>query len=64
MRTTLRVAEWLEWMHSTSTLARVRLGDRSADFDRDMTALFERLGISAFDFDVQGRIVWGRPVAM
>lgn len=62
-KTTLTVAEWLEWMHSTSTLARVRLGDRAAAFDRDITALFARLGISVFDFTIQGRVVWGKPVA-
>ena len=63
-RVVLAVTDWLEWMHSTSTLARVRLGDRAADFDRDMTALFARLGVSEFEFAVQGRIVWGRPVAI
>lgn len=61
-KTTLTVSDWLEWMHSTSTLARVRLGDRAAAFDRDIRALFDRLGVSAFQFDIQGRVVWGRPV--
>lgn len=59
----LPVADWLERMHSTSTLARARLGDRAADFDQDMTALFARLGLSQLEFAVQGGIVWGRPVA-
>jgi SAM-dependent methyltransferase len=61
-RVTLTVADWLEWMHSTSTLARVRLGERSAAFDADMRALFAGLGTSVFEFDIKGRIVWGRPV--
>jgi hypothetical protein len=50
-------------MHSTSTLARVRLGDRAARFDADIRALFARLRLSAFAFEIQGRVVWGRPVA-
>jgi ubiquinone/menaquinone biosynthesis C-methylase UbiE len=62
-KTTLTVSEWLEWMHSTSTLARVRLGDRAARFDADIRALFARLRLSAFAFEIQGRVVWGRPVA-
>lgn len=61
-RTTLSVSDWLEWMHSTSTLARVRLGDRAARFDADLRALFDRLGLTKFEFDVQGRVSWGRPV--
>jgi trans-aconitate methyltransferase len=63
IKTTRTVAEWLEWMHSTSTLARARLGDRSAAFDEDIRALFAGLGLTEFQFEIQGRIVWGRPVA-
>jgi SAM-dependent methyltransferase len=63
IKTTRTVAEWLEWMHSTSTLARVRLGDRSTAFDSDIRALVARLGLSEFEFEVQARVVWGRPVA-
>ena len=61
VKTTLTVPAWLEWMHSTSTLARVRLGDRAPAFDADMRALFDRLAIARFEFAVQGRVVWGRP---
>ena len=61
-KTTLTVSDWLEWMHSTSTLARVRLGDRAARFDADLRALFDRLGLTTFEFEIQGRVVWGRPV--
>jgi SAM-dependent methyltransferase len=63
IKTTRTVTEWVEWMHSTSTLARVRLGDRSAAFDADIRALFARLGLTEFEFEIQGRVVWGRPVA-
>jgi SAM-dependent methyltransferase len=61
-KTTLTVSDWLEWMHSTSTLARVRLGDRAAQFDADLRALFDRLGLTRFEFEIKGRVVWGRPV--
>ena len=63
IRTSLSVSDWLEWMHSTSTLARVRLGDRAPGFDADIRALFAGLGLTTFEFAVQGRVVWGRPVA-
>jgi len=63
IKTTLTVADWLEWMHSTSTLARVRLGDRSDAFDADIRALFAGLGLAEFEFEIQGRVVWGRPVS-
>lgn len=63
IKTTRSVAEWLEWMHSTSTLARVRLGDRSDAFDAEIRALFAGLGLSEFEFEIQGRVAWGRPVA-
>jgi SAM-dependent methyltransferase len=62
VKTTLTVPEWLEWMHSTSRLARVRLGDRAPGFDADIRALFAGLGLSEFEFEIQGRVVWGRPV--
>lgn len=56
------VDEYLEFLHSTSTLARVRLGDRAEPFDGDMRALFDRLGVSVLEFAVTGIVAYGRPV--
>lgn len=50
-------------LHSTSTLARVRLGDRAQDFDTDIRAVFARYGLERLRFDVIGVITWGRPTS-
>lgn len=55
------VDEHLEFLHSTSTLARVRLGNRTAAFDADVRALFATRGVSSIERQVQGVVVWGRP---
>ena len=57
------VDEYLEFLHSTSTLARVRLGDRADRFDADVRDLFARNGMSSIERQVVGVVVWGRPVA-
>jgi SAM-dependent methyltransferase len=57
------VEEYLEYLHSTSTLARVRLGDRADRFDADVRDLFARHGMSFIERQVVGVVVWGRPVA-
>lgn len=57
------VDEYLEFLHSTSTLARVRLGARADRFDADMRELFGRLGVSVLEFAVTGVVIYGRPVA-
>lgn len=55
------VDDYLEMLHSTSTLARVRLGDRSARFDEQIRAVFARHGLEHIRVDVVGVVVWGRP---
>lgn len=55
------VEDHLEFLHSTSTLARIRLGDRSAAFDADLRAVFARHGIETVRFGVVGLVIWGRP---
>lgn len=55
------VDEYVEFLHSTSTLARVRLGARSAAFDEKVRAIFARHGIERLRYDVVGFVAWGRP---
>ncbi len=55
--------EYLEFLHSTSTLARVRLGDRATQFDADVRALFARHGMTAIEREYWAVVIWGRPVA-
>ncbi|MEP7003816.1 MAG: class I SAM-dependent methyltransferase [Chloroflexota bacterium] len=57
------VDEYLEFLHSTSTLARIRLGPRTDRFDDDMRELFNRLGVSVLEFAVTGVVIYGQPVA-
>ena len=57
------VEEYIEFLHSTSTLARVRLGDRAARFDVEVRDLFARHRMSFIERQVVGVVVWGRPVA-
>jgi SAM-dependent methyltransferase len=57
------VDEYLEFLHSTSTLARVRLGARAAAFDAEVRALFARHGLTAIERAYAGVVIWGRPVA-
>ena len=56
------VEEYLEFLHSTSTLARVRLGDRADRFDADVRDLFARNGMSSIERQVVGVVVWGKVV--
>jgi SAM-dependent methyltransferase len=55
------VDEYLGMLRSTSTLNDAELGARSADFDRDMRAVFARHGIDRVRYDVVGEVAWGRP---
>jgi len=43
------LGEYLEFLHSTSTLARIRLGSRAQAFDADVRALFQRHGMTDID---------------
>jgi len=56
------VEEYLEFLHSTSALARVRIGDRAGRFDADVRELFARHGMPSIERQVVGVVVWGRPV--
>ncbi|MEA2660540.1 MAG: hypothetical protein QOH08_112 [Chloroflexota bacterium] len=55
------VDEYLEYLHSTSTLARTRLGERTATFDAEIREVFARRGITVVDQEVVGLVAWGRP---
>lgn len=55
------VDDYLEYLHSTSTLARSRLGDRAAAFDTEIRAVFDGEGITEFEQQVVGQVAWGRP---
>lgn len=55
------VDDYLEMLHSTSTLARVRLGGRASRFDADVRAVFARHGLDPVQFDVVGVVISGRP---
>lgn len=54
---------YLEFLHSTSTLARVRLGARTGAFDDDVRALFARYGMTHIEREYAASVIWGRPVA-
>lgn len=55
------VDEYLAMLHSTSTLARVRLGDRAARFDSEVRAIFAGHRLDQVRFGVVGVVAWGRP---
>ena len=55
------VDEYLEYLHSTSTLARTRLGERAAAFDAEIRAVFAGRGMAVLDQEVVGLVAWGRP---
>jgi SAM-dependent methyltransferase len=57
------VEEYLEFLHSTSEFARVRLGERAARFDEEVRDLIARKGLASVERQVVGVVVWGRPVA-
>jgi SAM-dependent methyltransferase len=55
------VDDYIEMLHSTSTLARVRLGDRAARFDAEAHAVFAGYGLDHLRYGVVGVVIWGRP---
>src|SRR4051812_5493048 len=63
VRVTRTLDEFIEWQHSKATLSRVRLGERVAAFDAEVTGMFRRRGVASIEFDVVAFITWGRPVA-
>lgn len=55
------VEDYLRMLHSTSTLARVRLGGRASRFDADVRRVFARRNLDRVRFGVVGIVIWGRP---
>lgn len=55
------VDDYIEMLHSTSTLARVRLGDRADSFDAEAHAVFAGYGLDHLRYGVVGVVTWGRP---
>lgn len=55
------VDDYIEMLHSTSSLARVRLGDRADRFDAEVRAVFARHRIEHLRYGVLGGVIWGRP---
>ncbi|HEY4227104.1 MAG TPA: class I SAM-dependent methyltransferase [Candidatus Limnocylindrales bacterium] len=55
------VGDYIEMLHSTSSLARMRLGDRASGLDADVRALFARYGLDALRYGIVGGVIWGRP---
>jgi SAM-dependent methyltransferase len=55
--------EFLEYLHSTSSLARVRLGDRAQAFDDEVRAVFAAKGLTVIEQPITATVIWGRPVA-
>ncbi|MHB8961006.1 MAG: class I SAM-dependent methyltransferase [Candidatus Limnocylindrales bacterium] len=56
------IDDYIDMLHSTSTLARVRLGDRSPVFETEVRRVFARQGLDRVRFGVVGHLFWGRPV--
>lgn len=57
------VSAYIEYLHSTSTLARVRLGARADGFDRRIGEIFASRRLDRVAFDQVGYVAWGRPLA-
>lgn len=55
------VDDYIEMLHSTSTLARVRLGDRADAFDRQIRSVFMRRATDVLRYGVIGYVAWGTP---
>ena len=55
------IDDYIAMLHSTSTLARVRLGDRAPRFEADVRDVFARHGLDRVRFDIVGLVAWGRP---
>jgi SAM-dependent methyltransferase len=55
------VDEYLGFLGSTSSLSRVTLGSRAADFEREVRDAFARNRVQRIRYDVIGFVAWGRP---
>ena len=58
----LSVDEFVNALHSTSSLSRVSLQERTDAFGDEVRALFADLGEDRVRFSVAGNVVWGRPL--
>ncbi len=58
----LSIDDFVNALHSTSSLSRVTLGDRTDTFADEVRALFAGLGLERARFAVAGNVVWGRPL--
>lgn len=54
------VDDYIAMLHSTSALARLRLGHRVPRFDADVRAIFARHGFDRVRVGVVGIVIWGR----
>ena len=52
------VEEYIEFLHSTSTLTRRQLGERAKSFDDEVRAVFARRGIAQLRYGVVGIVTW------
>jgi len=55
------VDEYIEFLHSTSTLTRAQLGVRAQDFDAEVRGVFSRRGMDRLRYQVVGTVTWARP---
>ncbi len=55
------VHDYIEYLHTTSALARTRLGRRAEAFDADLRAIFARYNLDELSYGVRGLLAWGRP---
>jgi SAM-dependent methyltransferase len=58
----LSIDEFVNALHSTSSLSRVTLRERTEAFGDEVRALFASLGLDRARFAVAGNVVWGRPL--
>ncbi len=56
------IDDYIELLHSTSTLARVRLGDEAPRFEAEIRDVFARHELDRVQFGVVGLVSWGRPL--
>jgi len=55
------VDEFIERLHSSSTLTRGQLGLRAQTFDDEVRAVFARHGIERLNYGVIGVVTWAAP---
>ena len=58
----LSIDDFVSALHSTSSLSRVSLQERTDAFAGEVRALFASLGLDRARFGVAGNVLWGRPL--